>query len=66
MKKLLYYVAIVAAFIVVLLAGTFLCALLNTEGTFPMLIIAVTSFGAARMTATLLKDKLNPTPPEPK
>lgn len=64
MKKALYYLAIVAAFIAVWLIGSFICAALNTTGTFPMMIIAVTSLGSARLTAALLKEKLNPTTPK--
>lgn len=64
MKKALYYLAIVAAFIAVWLIGSFICAALKTGGAFPMLIIAVTSFGSARLTAALLKERLNPEPPK--
>lgn len=58
MKKLLYYLAIAAAFIVVWLLGSFICAWLNTAGTFPMLLIACASIGAAKLSATLLKERL--------
>lgn len=64
MKKLLYYLAIVTAFTVVWILGAFICAALKTTGAFPMLIIAGASFVAARLTATLLKDKFNATPPK--
>ena len=57
MKRLLYYLTVAAAFVVVWLIGAFICAGLNTGGTFPMLLIAVASFGAARLTASLVKDK---------
>lgn len=64
MKKLVYYLAIVATFIVVWLIGAFICAALKIAGAFPMLIIAGASFAAARLTAALLKDIFNPTPPK--
>lgn len=60
MKKLLYYVAIIAAFIVVWLIGSFICAALYIRGNFLMIVISVLALGAARLTAVLLKDKLNP------
>lgn len=63
MKKLLYYLAILAAFIGVWLIGAFICAALNIRGSFLMIIIAVLALGAAKLTAALLKDKLNPTKP---
>ncbi len=63
MKKLLYYLSIVAAFILVWLLGSFICAALYIRGNFPMIVIAVLSLGAARLTAALLKDRLNPSQP---
>lgn len=60
MKKILYYLAILAAFILVWLIGAFICAALYIRGNFLMIVIAVLAFGAARLTAALLKDKLNP------
>lgn len=63
MKKLLYYLAILAAFVVVWLIGSFICAALYIRGIFLMIIIAVLALGAAKLTAALLKNKLNPTKP---
>lgn len=61
MKKAIYYLAIVAVFILVWLIGSFICAALYIRGSFLMIVIAVLALGAARLTAALLKDKLNPT-----
>lgn len=63
MKKLLYYLAILAAFVVVWLLGSFICAALYIRGNFLMIVIAVLALGAAKLTAALLKDKLNPPKP---
>lgn len=60
MKKLLYYIAIVAAFIVTWVLCSFICAALYLRGSFLMIIIATLSLGASKLTAILLKDKLNP------
>ncbi|MBD5414888.1 MAG: hypothetical protein HDR46_01245 [Bacteroides sp.] len=63
MKQLPYYLAILAAFIGVWLIGAFICAALCIRGNFLMIIIAVLAVGAAKLTAALLKDKLNPIKP---
>ncbi len=61
MKKVLYYFAIMAAFVIVFMLTTYVCATFNLNGTFIMIIIATLSIGSARLTSVLLKDKLNPT-----
>lgn len=63
MRKQLYYLAILAAFIGVCVLGSFICAALHIRGNFLTMVIVVLAFGAAKLTATLLKDKLNPTKP---
>lgn len=56
-KKALYYVAIALAFILLLLGGVFICAGLRVSGAFPMIIIFTLSFGGAKLTAALLREK---------
>lgn len=58
MKKVLYYVTIALAFILLLLGGVFICAGLRVSGTFPMIIIFTLSFVGAKLTAAFLRSKL--------
>lgn len=60
MKKALYYLAIIASFILVYDIGSLICAALCIRGIFGMIIIVTLAYSASKLTAALLKDKLNP------
>lgn len=56
MRTVIYYAAIIGAFIVVWMLGTFLCAWFNTGGTFLMIVIIGAAIGAAKLVGALLID----------
>lgn len=61
-KKIIYYAAIFASFASIWLLGAFICAVMGVRGGSLMIFFGLLGISAARLTAKLLKSRLNPTP----
>lgn len=60
MKRILYYGAILATFIIVLLIGVFICVAIRVDGILIKTLIVAAAISAAKVTSKELKGKLNP------